>query len=112
MTECAFHWPPEAGGERPLLCLAWMGGAWQEQTHTHLRDRGLREAEQRPLLLVGPEPRLPAVPSLPWDGSQLCTWSVLMKAKVLRGKQERAPGASPGMGCLGPDPLVKTTSGG
>ena len=73
----------------PLLCLAWMRGAWQEQTHTHLRDRGLREAEQRP-----------------------STWSVLMKAKVLRGKQERAPGASTGTGRLGPDPLVKTTSGG
>lgn len=73
---------------------------------------GSERPEQHPLLLVEPEPRLLAVPSSPWDRAYLCTWSVLVKAKMLRGKQERAPGPSPGTGCLGPDPLVETTPGG
>lgn len=90
-----------------------MGGRLGKNRHTQLlRDRGLREAGQHPLLLVEPEPGLLAVPFSPWDRAQLCTWSVLVKAKMLRGKQERALGPSPGTGCPGSDPLVETTPGG
>lgn len=58
------------------------------------------------MLLVGPEPRLPATPSSPWEGERLYTWSVMVKTQVLRGKVGEGPGA------LGPDPSAETTPGG
>ena len=96
MSACAFSgWPPEAGGKRPLLCPALDGGRLGESgTCTPQRPRAQRgRAPPRLMLLVGPEPRLPAMPSSPWEGARLCTWSVTVKTQALRGKAGEGPGA-------------------
>lgn len=51
----------------PFCALPRRGEAWQEQTYTAAQGPWAQEAEQHPLLLVEPDPRLLAVPSSPWD---------------------------------------------
>lgn len=86
---CFLPLAPGGGGE-PLLCPASMRVPGKCR-HTHLRDCGLRERNSA-LLLVGPEPRLPAVPPRPGTEHSSAP-GVLGETKNAQSKEERAPGA-------------------
>lgn len=90
------RWRPRGWWRKALLCWAWDGGGivGKSAPGTAEGRRAQGGGAPCPALLAGPEHGLPTAPSAPWEGAQLCTWSLLTKTQMLRAKAGEGSGAS------------------